>query len=156
VSWNKPPVEQFWCAVEIYLRIAYGNSKISGATQKRIETLKATGHHDLYASPIFERDDPNTPKRLSLRLGNPTYPHMKLVVEAKPGGGQGYLFRVDTHDRHCRPAPESREYRLFCELTENNLKVAEAIEAAWTGEHLPTFKEFLREDLAARAAHQPH
>jgi hypothetical protein len=155
VSWNKPSVEQFWRAVEIYLRIAYGDSKISGAAQKRIDTLKATGNHDLFANPTFERDDPNSPKRLSLRLGNPTYPHMKMVVEAKPGG-QGYLFRVDTHDRHCRPAPTSREYRLFCELTENNLKVAEAIEAAWTHEHLPTFKEFLREDLAARTAHQHH
>ncbi len=156
MSWNKPPIEQFWSAVETYLRIAYGEARVPGAAQKRIETLRATGNGDLYASPVFERDDPQSPKRLSLRLGNPSYPHMKMVVEAKPGGN-GYLFRVDTHDRHCRPAPESREYRLFCELTENNLKVAEAIEAAWTRDHLPTFKEFLREDLAARtAAHQSH
>jgi hypothetical protein len=156
VSWNKPPAAEFWNAIQIYLRIAYGEAKISGAVQKRIETLRASDNNEIFQSPVFERDDPNAPKRLSLRLGNPSYPHMKLVVEAKPSG-KGYLYRVDTHDRHCRPAPESREYRLFCALTENNLRVAESIESAWAHEHLPTFKEFLREDLAARTAHHhPH
>lgn len=156
MSWDKPPAAEFWTAIEIYLRFAYGGSRLSGAVEKRINTLRAADPSDLYASPVFERDHPDAPRRLSLRLGNPTYPHMKLVLEARPGG-TGYLYRVDTHDRHCRPAPESREYRLFCELTDNNQKLAEAIEQDWAHAHLPTFKEFLKEDLAARAAsHHPH
>jgi hypothetical protein len=154
VSWNKPPPAEFWCAIDVYLRIAYGHGKISSGAQKRLETLRATDSNELYQSPVFERDDPAAPKRLALRLGNPSYPHMKMMVEAKPTG-KGYLYRVDTHDRHCRPAPESREYQLFCQLTENNQKLADAIESAWAREHLPTFKEFLREDLAARGAAQP-
>jgi hypothetical protein len=35
---------------------------------------------------------------------------------------------------------------------EANQGVAQAIEAAWATEHLPTFKTFLKEDLALRQA----
>ena len=39
----------------------------------------------------------------------------------------------------------------FTQLMENNQKVAQAIEQGWADQHLPTFKTYLREDLARRA-----
>ena len=39
---------------------------------------------------------------------------------------------------------------MFCQLMEANRKSADAIEHAWTDAGLPTFKEYLRQDLARR------
>ena len=76
---------------------------------------------------------------------------MKLVIERAPDG-RGHLFRADTHDKHIRPNPQSREGRAFAELMAMNQKFAEAIEAEWASRGLATFKQFLREDLARRSA----
>jgi hypothetical protein len=99
---------------------------------------------------VFEREAASpSPGKYSLRLGNRHYPHMKLVVERAPDG-RGYLMRADTHDAHVRPAPGSRDYAVFIQLMELNRQVADQIEAAWEGQGIPTFKSFLREDLARR------
>jgi hypothetical protein len=74
---------------------------------------------------------------------------MKLAIERRPDR-HGYLFRADTHDSHCCPATTSREYGAFRELMELNQSVAQAIETAWERDDLPTFKTFLKEDLARR------
>jgi hypothetical protein len=127
----------------------------------------------LFRSTVFERDTgvsatspapaanpaPSTqvplpsdsPRRYLLRLGNRHYPHMKMVIDRAPDG-QGFLFRADTHDNHVRPKPGSRDEKPFLELMEKNRQVAEAIEAAWEQEGLPTFKKFLRDDLERRRA----
>jgi len=91
--------------------------------------------------------------QIAVRLGNYVYPHMKLVIEPRPDG-RGYLFRADTHDRHVRVPPSSPEYAVFQELMEKNQKLAEGIEHAWATEGLPTFRTFLREDLARRRGQQ--
>ena len=59
---------------------------------------------------------------------------------------------VTQHDQHACPAEGSREYQAFCELMEANQKVAQAIETEWAEKGLPTFKTYLREDLAKRKA----
>jgi hypothetical protein len=74
---------------------------------------------------------------------------MKLVIERSPDGA-GHLFRADTHDRHIRPAPGSREEAAFRELMEFNQRLAQTIETAWEQRGLRTFKAFLREDLERR------
>jgi hypothetical protein len=151
MAWSKPTVPQVWSAVEAYLASAYGGAAPPSAVRDRLASLRAAADADIYDSPVFERDEARPPTRYSLRLGNKVYPHMKLVIERAPDG-RGHLFRADTHDKHIRPTPSSREGRAFAELMAMNQKFAEAIEAEWANRGLATFKQFLREDLARRGA----
>lgn len=132
------------------------------AVRARLETLKSTPQDSFYDSPVFEiQDAPRTPGdpaprdgvpiRYGLRLGNLSYPHMKLMVERSPDG-HGYLLRADTHDAHIQPRPGSREQAAFAGLMRENRAVADAIEARWEQAGLPTFKKFLRDDLERRRA----
>ena len=119
--------------------------------KSRLDALRSSDDSAFFDSKSFERDaTPSPPAKYNLRLGNCFYPHMKLVVESTPDG-LGYMFRADTHDKHIRPAPDSKEYAMFTELMANNQKLSEQIEAAWEAAGLPTFKQYLREDLARRA-----
>ena len=147
---QKLATSEVWRAIEVYLRHAYTAAPPS-AVRARLETLRSLSGEDFYLSPAFERDSATAPTRLSLRLGNKLYPHMKLTIERAPDK-HGFLFRADTHDSHCCPAPGTRDYPAFCSLMEGNQQVAQAIENAWAEEHLPTFKTFLRDDLARRVA----
>jgi hypothetical protein len=155
MDWAKPPGQDLWRAIDAYLAVAYGGAPLPSAIRARLETLRAatvTSDDALYNSPTFERDHKvHPPPKLGVRLGNRFYPHMKLVVERSPDGA-GYLFRADTHDQHIRPAPGSREYDAFCKLMEDNQRLAEAIDARWEQLGLPTFRQFLRQDLARRVA----
>jgi hypothetical protein len=74
---------------------------------------------------------------------------MKMVIERSPDG-RSHLFRADTHDRHIRPKPDSREYAAFTELMKMNQTLAEQIEGDWAERGLNTFKSYLRRDLASR------
>jgi len=140
--------DQVWQAIEIYLKHAYTAAPPS-AVRGRLETLHSLPPDEFFASPTFERDKPESPSKLSLRLGNKFYPHMKLAMVRSPDG-HSFLFTADTHDRHCCPAPASREYGSFCQLMEANQKLASSIEAAWGEVNLPTFKTYLRDDLERR------
>ena len=151
MAWSKPSVSQVWSAVEVYLQLAYGGAAPPSAVRDRLASLRATGDADFYDSPVFERDEARPTTRYSLRLGNKLYPHMKLVIERAPNG-RGHLFRADTHDKHIRPAPNSREARVFAELMKMNQHFSESIEAEWANRRLATFKQFLRDDLARRTA----
>jgi hypothetical protein len=148
VNWNKPSRQLMWRAIETYLRAAYDGAP-SPAVTGRLESLRAVPDEFLYQSPHLEPTPKQDPIRFSLRLGNRWYPHMKLAIERSPDGS-GCLFRADTHDQHIRPAPESREYAAFCELMEKNQRLASRIEAEWEAQGIPTFKSFLRDDLARR------
>jgi hypothetical protein len=150
MPWTKPSVPQVWSSVEVYLQLAYAGAAPPSAVRDRLASLRATADADFWDSPVFERDDPKSPTRYLLRLGNKVYPHMKLVIERAPDG-RGHLFRADTHDKHIRPGAQSREARAFAELMKMNQQFAEAIEAEWANRGIPTFKQFLRDDLARRA-----
>jgi hypothetical protein len=167
MSWSKPQPQAVWEAIELYLGVAYSGGKPPSAVEQRLATLRNLDCDDFFASPLFERDagaggsagagggaggaNPE-PTRYAIRLGNRHYPHMKMVVERSPDG-RAHLFRADTHDRHIRPKPESREYAAFTELMRQNQALAEQIEAAWAERGLNTFKSYLRRDLAARQQH---
>lgn len=143
-----PAPAQVWRAIETYLRLAYAGTPPS-AVRERLQTLRVTPEEEFFASAVFERDSPQCPSRYSLRLGNRWYPHMKLTIDRRPDR-RGFLFRADTHDRHCCPAPGSREYQAFTQLMAQNQTLAQAIDAAWADEGLPTFKTYLRDDLGRR------
>jgi len=161
MSWPKPQPQAVWEAIEVYLSVAYSGGKPPSAVEQRLATLRNLACDDFFASPLFERGAdaadakpaagaaPVEPNRYALRLGNRHYPHMKMVIERSPDG-RAHLFRADTHDRHIRPKPESREYAAFTELMKQNQSLAEQIEAAWAGRGLNTFKSYLRRDLASR------
>lgn len=151
MSWSRPAVAMVWEAIDAYVRVAYGGKPAPSAVQQRLDTLRALPPDDLFAGPVLEADDKAAPTRYALRLGNPFYPHMKLVIERSPDG-RGFLFRADTHDRHIRPAPGSRDYKAFCQLMEMNQRLSEQIDAEWAKRGVPTFKEYLRHDLARRTA----
>lgn len=149
--WEKPTPAAFWKAVEIYLAAAY--DAVPPAVRARLDSLRAMPEPELYQSKVFEPTPKDHPTRLSVRLGNLWYPHMKLAVERAPDGRRS-LFRADTHDQHVQVAPGSRDYAAFCEMTRNNQSLASRIEADWESCGIPTFKSFLREDLARRRAGQ--
>jgi hypothetical protein len=154
MEWQKPSLHEVWRAIDVYVQHAYAKTGPSTTVKSRLETLRKAHDGNFYDSPLLERDATQSPpQKFSLRLGNHFYPHMKLVIEPTPDRS-GHMFRADTHDKHIRPSPNSKEYAMFTELMENNQKLSESIEAAWDQSGLPTFKRFLREDLARRAAHQ--
>jgi hypothetical protein len=153
MSWEKPNAADFWKAVETYLDVAYGGTP-PPAVLTRIFGLRSLPQDALYRSPTFEPAPKDEPAKLSLRLGNQWYPHMKLVIERAPDG-RTTLFRADTHDRHIKVDPSSRDYAAFCELSEKNQSLAGRIEAAWEAQALTTFKSYLREDLARRKRQLP-
>ena len=158
MEWTRPEPDALWRAIDGYLSVAYDGKPPPAAVRTRLDALKSVTPDQLYNLPTFERAPAaadGAPDKLSLRLGNKFYPHMKLVVERSPDGA-GHLFRADAHDRHCCPPPTSKEYPLFCKLMEDNQHVCQAIESAWERADLPTFKQYLKRDLARRmAAHHP-
>jgi len=147
---RRPEMTDVREAIDIYLSLAY-DGPIPSAIQNRLRTLRLLGAEDFWDSELFERDHPAHPTRFGLRLGNEFYPHMKLSIDARPDA-RGFLFRADTHDQHCCPLPNTREFDEFCDLMNRNQKLAERIEEAWASARLPTFKTYLKNDLLQRAA----
>lgn len=146
MKWPEPVL--VWKAVELFLGVAYDGPPPS-AVRARLDTLRGVDKDSFFDNGVFERKGDGNMARLYLRLGNRYYPHMKMAIERRPDH-RGFLFRADTHDAHCCPVPGAREYAAFRQLMEVNQTVAQAIEAAWEREGVPTFKTYLREDLARR------
>jgi hypothetical protein len=134
-------------AIELYIATAYG-SELPISVKSQLATLRSW-KGEFYRCPVIAPDYNKPPRRYTIRLGNRNYPHMKLAIELTPDD-KAFIFRVDTHDRHCCPAPESPEYRPFMDLMEQNQKMAQTIESAWAAEGIPTFKKHLQDDLAQR------
>ena len=149
MSWKKPTSESIWQAIDIYLKDAYAGAA-PAAVRDRVDKLKQTLPEKLFDSDLLERDKESPPARYCIRLGNKFYPHMKLAIERSPDG-KSHLFRADTHDRHIRPAPGSRDAAAFEQLMQMNQNLAAQIESDWATSGLPTFKQYLRDDLARRA-----
>ena len=145
--WERPAVVDVWRAVEAYLVAAYGVAP-PPAVAERLARLRAAPEETFYECEAFERGD----DRFALRLGNPFYPHMKLVVEAAPDGRA--LFRVDTHDRHFLELVDASD-PSFVELMTRNAEIARAVEAAWSACGLLTRSEHLREAMARWRAERP-
>ena len=144
----RPELGDIRKAVGLYLQLAYSSRDIPTPVRQRVAALDAAGT-SIWDSDLFEKAPAESGTRYSLRLGSASYPHMKLVIEAAPDGS-GALFRVDTHDRHIRPAEGSKEHSDFIALQDRNAKLAAEIEAAWVAEGVLTFKEYLRRDLQQR------
>jgi len=151
MNWKPPIRADLLKAIEIYLAAAYASTAAPKPVQARVSALTNAPDDQLYQQKEFETDPAQPQARYALRLGNRHYPHMKLIIEPTPTG-TGYLFRADTHDQHVRPQPGTRDAELFSQMLIQNRNIAEEIESAWETAGLPTFKSFLRQDLAQRAA----
>lgn len=150
VTWPRPDPAVVWRAIEIYLAVAYGGAPIPATVRQRLEKLPRERHAGtFFACPPFEMIGSPGVDRYALRLGNTLYPHMKMLIGPTPRGDE-FLFRADTHDRHVQVSADSPEYQAMCELLAQNHDVGTKIEAAWEAAGLPTFKEYLRRDLARR------
>jgi hypothetical protein len=144
---NLPEPAQVHKAIDIYLAHAYPTAP--PLTTRSLLNLLKTWAGDFYASPAFARTGEPACPRLTVRLGNSAYPHMKLALEPAPSGDT-YLFKADSHDKHLCPAEQSPDYAAFMDLRERNQKIVEKIEQAWADAGVPTFKTYLQADLARR------
>ena len=144
---SPPEREQVMQAIDIYLRNAYGEEP-PVTVRSQLAVLRTWGG-PFFRAPVFVADEQPQGRRYSMRLGNRHYPHMKLRIEPSPDASR-YLFRADSHDRHVCPPPESPEHKAFRDLMEKNQRVVESVETAWAEAGVPTFKTYLREDLARR------
>jgi hypothetical protein len=157
------PVPILQQATELYLQQAYP-AAIPPGIQPRVEWVRALAVPLLEpekASGMLERDSANSIASYALRLGQPKYPHMKLVFDPAPVSQESnatldFILRVDSHDRHLHAAPGSPDAAWLESVRVSNKELGERIEAAWASAGLPTFKEFLRRQLEARkqAAHR--
>jgi hypothetical protein len=146
MTWERPTPAVVWQAIEAWLAVAYDGAPPAPVAE-RLSALRAMNEAAFYDCEAFERGD----DRYALRLGNGSYPHMKLVVLAAPGGQA--LFRADTHDRHFQDLVGAPDARL-AELMERNDAIARAIEDAWSARGLLTSRAYLHEQVATwRANH---
>jgi hypothetical protein len=143
-----PDLSQLLQAIELYLARAYDGPP-PRAVRERLEQIQH--NPDPWSCPAVERTMVGSAPRLSLRLGNRFYPHMKLSIDRAPDG-RGCLFRADTHDRHLSAPAGSREQAMLQKLSQDNQRLAQQIEADWEAQGLRTFKTYLRDDLARRRA----
>lgn len=146
------PVHILHQAIDLYLQVAYPTG-VPQAVAQHISTVQALPETGEVPLDMLERSVPDAASSFALRLGQPLYPHMKLVVDPIPKGtcrGQDFLMRVDVHDLHLHAPPGSPDAAWLAGLRQSNKELKEKIEAAWTAVGLPSFKEFLRQQLDER------
>lgn len=157
-------------AMELYLRAAYPPAPaptagaqgdalaIPAAVLHRVQAVRRLPPHEPVPLDVLEHDPADTTASFVLRLGQPMYPHMKLVLDPapvdRPGGSapatQDFILRVDAHDRHLHAPPGSPDAAWLAAIRTSNKELGERIEAAWGAAGLPTFKEYLRRRLQER------
>ncbi|MBN2582891.1 MAG: hypothetical protein JXL80_07455 [Planctomycetes bacterium] len=147
-------------AVAVYLQLAYPQGATSDAVRLRATLPPGLSGHGLLDDERFERlpggQEDGQVQRYNLRLGNESYPHMKLGVD-RISGTDDFVFVVDTHDKHFAMMVQQNEQAQYKALLDRNDAMKQAIERAWTEAGLPTFENYLRRRLAGlsrRAADQ--
>jgi hypothetical protein len=149
-------------AIELYLRLAYPTG-VPAEIQTRVVAVRALPAESPVPAELLEKGVANAAASAALRLGQPLYPHMKLVVDPCPRAAEGasvagkcrgfdFLLRADAHDQHLHAAAGSPDAAWLASIRQSNKELGEKIEAAWSAAGLPTFKDYLRAQLAARKA----
>ncbi len=140
-------------AIDLYLQNAYPSGNVPVPAQGRAQPIRALSPSENVPEGMLEKETGASMFGYALRLGQPLYPHMKLIVEpARPAPSTMLLLRVDAHDRHLHAAAGSPDEAWLTSIRASNKELGERIEAAWSKNGLPTFKDFLRSQLAARKA----
>ena len=148
-------------AMELYLKEAYpappdGPGVVPPAVALCATEIRGLSPGDPVPLGLLEQDVADASASHALRLGQPVYPHMKLVLDPLPPGshqlcrGQDFLLRVDAHDRHLHAPADSPDAAWLASVRQSNKQLVDRIEADWAAAGLPTFKEFLRRQLEMR------
>jgi hypothetical protein len=147
-------------ALDLYLGLAYPNG-VPSDVQTRLAPLRNLPADGAVPVDLLEQSVPNSTVSLAVRLGQPLYPHMKLVIDPCPHAaapvarsstcrGYDFLLRADAHDQHLHAPPGSPDAAWLASIRQSNQQLVDKIEAAWSAAGLPTFKDYLRFQLAAR------
>ena len=109
-------------------------------------------------SDLVERTPPDTPaesvRSFALRLGNSSYPHMKLRL-SRPPKEDGFVFSVDSHDAFLAAAAGSPDSKALEQLKSHNAEIAKLISRAWDSAGLPTQQGYLRRKLRQAKRQKP-
>lgn len=154
-------------AIDLYLENAYPSGALPAAVQERAKPIRELPPSENVPESLVEKECSVSMNGYALRLGQPLYPHMKLIIEPAPASPtvpdhapvpplQTFLLRVDSHDRHLHAPAGSPDEVWLSNIRASNKELGERIEAAWSSHGLPTFKDYLRSQLAARKAQQSH
>lgn len=139
-------------AVRLYLAEAYGDAPLPQIVRERLLWPAGTTAEELAAGPMFERSPPTARPaecdRIRLRLGNRSYPHMKLGLDRVPDSAE-WILTVDSHDAALVGAASEGERAAVEAMVRYNAEVKTRIERRWTEAGMPTFERFIRERLAA-------
>jgi hypothetical protein len=141
-------------AAEIYIKLAYPSGVIPEVVSRRLNWRDDCSADVLLKGAPFERAGKaaGRPSPIyALRLGNHSYPHMKLQIEAWPNEA-GFLISVNTHDQVTGIDLCAIDAEAFRALQAENKRLKEAIEAEWDLAGLPTFLRYLKDYIKNRAA----
>ena len=150
-----PQVGTLQRAVSIFLEVAYAGAPIPAEVLKRTEPVnraspEAPAQRDWFEYSKTEGPNPS----LKLRLGQPNYPHMKMLLQPSPEL-EGYLFFADSHDRHLFTAVQS-EAAALAALRQTNAQITQEIEKRWELAGIPTFQSYLRRSMGAPGSSSPN
>ena len=141
-------------AIRLYLEEAYGDASPPQSVQKRLKLSDGETLAELVAADTFERTPADAPPaectRIRLRLGRRGYPHMKLGLDRVPGTDDWVLV-ADCHDGMLLAGAQDAERDAAQAIVKQNADVKMRIEKRWTEVGLPTFEQYVREHLSARA-----
>ncbi|MGQ0551842.1 MAG: response regulator [Planctomycetota bacterium] len=125
-------------AVAIYAEVAWNGATGMKAFELPEDDKAPVGAVLTRLTDESLRSGDQATRRYTLRLGNPRYPFMKLVLQEHLVEDEFFLS-VDTHDQMFSADAHTPEEELK-RLKHYNLGVREAVEAAWSREGLPTAK----------------
>lgn len=143
-----PSLNMIQNAVAIYRRVAWGDAPAASVAGKFAAIADATE-----ISQIASLLEPQAGAPISrvLRLGQPQYPHMKIMFEPVAQTGE-FLFRADAHDSHLNAPEGSPDAAWLAAVRASNQALVEKIEHAWQEAGILTFRSLLRQQIAARKA----
>ncbi len=144
-----PSVGQMKAAIGIYLSLAYPDGQVPEVVRQRQVPFLAASDADRVQPPWFEASQSDHQMLYRLRLGQKSYPHMKISLMPAPNA-TGYLFFADAHDSHLHAPIDSPDYAFLATLRKSNAELAATIEKAWTDAGIPTFRSYLRDSLNQR------
>ena len=133
-------------AIEIYVTVAYEGSPVPVTVNSRLVLFTQFGGDDLddmlsheVVERILSETASATVVSYSIRLGNPKYPHMKLMLCRL--GTDDFRFAVDAHDLLFELEPADRDALRAHELQEHNRRLKCEIESRWRDAGIPTVEE---------------
>jgi hypothetical protein len=140
------PTDMVKKAIEIYVAAAYEGAPIPLTAKSRVvlftdftgDDLAAMLSHEV-VERVASETSPRTIASYAIRLGNPQYPYMKLMLLRI--GSDDFRFAVDAHDQHFELEPADHEALRAQELQEHNRRLKREIESRWRDAGIPTVEE---------------